>query len=183
MIKITNINIPITGTSVSKQVYGNVGKEIEDKLEQYGFEINRGPGTDLPGLEVKTRKENSSSAHTVGTMTAQAIKNTHWHSSPVRNKIQRQYRVSYNDDGNIVTGAETIDFSSSYIQKQLERSYESARAKIISSDSASYIRGDDDCIGYFEKKTGTSYAFRISHAGMKKIISVTKNKFSEIFES
>ena len=60
--------IPV-GTEVPlKQWYGNVGHWVEEQLRENGYNINTGTGPDLLeyGVEVKSRKIESSSPHTVG---------------------------------------------------------------------------------------------------------------------
>ena len=88
------------GTTIPMKEYnGNIGHWVEDKLEENGYTVNRQKGIDLIdlGLEVKTRKENSTSGHTIGAMLPVDIINTEWENSNIRNKIQRQYRVKHSD--------------------------------------------------------------------------------------
>jgi hypothetical protein len=177
------------GDSVPKQCLGNVGYEIEARLIENGYSINIGHGLDMPdmGLEVKTRKTDAQSANTVGSMTLDDIKSTTYNQSNVCAKIQRQYRVEYDNQISQITSEKVYDFTDPFIQRKIELGYESARKKIIAGVKSDYINGGEG-IGYFEKKRGvgdtTSYDFRISGPRMKKLETLANNskQFNNLFD-
>jgi len=58
MVKVISLNSAIIpGTVIPMtQDHGNIGRWIEDDLEDKGYKVNRGKGIDLPkyGLEIKS---------------------------------------------------------------------------------------------------------------------------------
>jgi hypothetical protein len=172
------------GTAVpEKQHAGNIGHWTESKLKADGFKINTGKGVDLPeeNLEVKSRKDESNSAHTIGKMTKKDIKSNTWHQSTLKSKCQRQYRVTYSDVDSVVTSSGIYDFTDPYIQEKFEEAYEQGRQLIQAGNEEPYLRNSQ--WGYFEKKKN-SYEFRIPHAAMKKIITASSNSktFNDLFD-
>jgi len=176
--------------------HGDIGRWIEDEIQRRGYSVNRGYGPDLKdmGVEIKTRLESSTSGHTVGSMLGIDIVNTPWEQSNVCNKIQRQYRVYYNDE-NIVTDRTGIyDFTDPFIQELLRESYEYGRSVLskyvyefdhgpdIEATVPSYIKGDK-CIAYFEQQPETGqFQFRITAYGMRKIETMTRQtSFTKLF--
>jgi hypothetical protein len=187
-VKVTKLNRGVkVGDPVPKQCLGNVGYEIEARLIENGYDLNIGHGPDLHamGIEVKTRKTNAQSANTVGAMTLDDIKSTPYQQSNVCAKIQRQYRVEYDDMMNEITSEKVYDFTDPFIQRKIELGYESARKIIIAGAHGDYINGGEG-IGYFERKRNSenSYAFRISGPKMKNIEKVAANakQFNNLFE-
>jgi hypothetical protein len=187
VVKVTKLNNGVkVGDAVPKQYLGNVGYEIEARLVENGYALNDGPGPDLHamGVEVKTRKTNAQSANTVGAMTLDDIKTTPYEKSNVCSKIQRQYRVEYDDMMNEITSEKIYDFTDPYIQQKIKRGYESARKIIIAGAHGDYVNGGEG-IGYFERKRNSesSYAFRIPGPKMKTIEKVANNakQFAKFF--
>lgn len=177
--------------------HGDIGRWIEDELQRRGYRVNRGYGPDLKDMdvEIKTRLDSSTSGHTVGSMLGIDIVNTPWEQSNVRNKIQRQYRVYYNDE-NVVTDRTGIyDFTDPFIQELLRESYEYGRSVLskyvyefdhgpdIEATAPLYIRGDK-CIAYFEHQSETGqFQFRVTDYGMRKIETMTRQfSFNKLFE-
>ena len=162
----------------------NVGYWVEDCLEENGYNINRAAGVDLPdyNVEVKTRCVDSNSAHTVGRMTTENIINTPYTQSPVKDKIQQQYRVEYDSWGRLVSN-EIYDFSEDWIQDMIEQSYESGRQE-ISQGMAGKNNTKTYGIGIFQRdKDKEQWQYRITEAGMKKIKNMSKQKsFKKLFE-
>lgn len=189
-IQIKKLNNAIkVGFQLPKQkTNGDIGRWVEDKLEKNGYTFNRGMGPDLPelgGIEVKTRQLSSTSGHTVGAMSVTDIVDTPWKSSNFHKKIQKQYRVYY-DDYNIVKSEAVYDFSDSDIQNLLEESYEAGRTELsMYADmvvSPKYIRGEN-CIAYFEyQEASGQYQFRLSNNGMQKIETMAQQTFNNLFE-
>ena len=184
-VKVTKLNkaIQVGDKIPMKQYNGNVGRWIEDRLEDLGYTINRGYGPDLldMGVEVKSRKESSKSGHTMASMHPDDILATDWEDSNIFDKSQRQYRVYYDDDS-IVTVAEIFDFTDPDIQTLLKESYNEGRKLFPNSANGdNYFRGDE-CVGYFEGQENGYYQFRLTDAGMKRIERMSKQTFGKFFE-
>lgn len=160
-----------------------VGKWVEDTLEENGHIINRSAGVDLEdlGLEVKSRKISSKSAHTIGRMTTNDIINTPYNNSPIKKKIQTQYRVEYNDDCEVVD-AKIYDFSEEWIQELIESSYEEGRSEIAAGIHKNHTKTYG--VGIFEKdKDKDLWQYRITASGMKKIkIMAEQINFKRLFD-
>lgn len=177
--------IPV-GTEVpERQKCGNVGRWVENKMREQGWEVTNGAGVDIPkyNVEIKSRKIESNSHHTVGTMTINSIIVTPYEQSIIKEKFQQQYRVHYSDNRQIVVSEGLFDFSNEYIQSKICDAYEIGRKQIIKNAQQgsypTYVRGTE--WGHFELTKGRdSYRFRIPNHSMKKIEQVSKN--SNIFE-
>lgn len=193
MIKVKTIKKGIeVGTDIPfQQSHGNVGRWVEEQLSDNGYLMSNGKGVDIPGLgvECKSRKVESNSPHTVGTMTIAEIVLTDYEDSVIFEKFQQQYRVHYSDEGQIVLSSAVYDFSDPYIQKQIREAYEAGRKVIVDELDKegympSYIRGGD--FGQFEiTESNNSYRFRIPHGAMKKIETMSKGAsvFNNLFET
>lgn len=191
MIKITKINagIPV-GTEVpERQHHGNVGRWVEAEMRRQGWHVTEGKGADMPevGIEIKSRKIESNSHHTVGTMAIDEIIYTPYDLSVVKDKFQKQYRVHYSDEGQVVVAEGLVDLSDDYIQSKIREAYETARKKIIENQELGfhppYVKGTE--WGHFEiAQSYSSYRFRIPNHSMKKIEKVSKNAgiFDRLFE-
>lgn len=193
-VKIINVKIPLVGMKVPKQYGGNVGQFVEDYLElNERVAIFRGRGTDIPkyNLEIKTRKEGSSAAHTVGSITVEELMCTPYAETHLREKMLRQWRIMYNDETNVITSSEIVDFDILFVQKWLEEAYEShrryLRSKYIPRDHIDFteekVIGDTGNV-HFEYKYGRTYALRIGDSTMSKFLHAVKhpNKFDDVFE-
>ena len=180
--KVTKLKIPLVGKTVPKQQHGNVGQQIQKDLANAGHKLNTGKGVDLPeeGLEVKTRKEESTSAHTIGSITVGQIKKKSWSETGLKEKCQRQFRVSYSDTESVIKEAKIYDFTDPYIQEKLKEGYEEGRKLIQKGHTGDYIRGSK--WGYFERQTKNSYQYRIPHSAMKTILGAADNNFGSLFE-
>lgn len=191
MINIRKINagVPV-GTEVpERQHYGNVGRWVEHKMREQGWNVTDSEGPDMPevGIEIKSRKVESSSHHTVGTMSIDKIICTPYDLSPVKDKFQKQYRVHYSDEGQVVVAEGLMDFSDDYIQDKIREAYEAGRRQIIKNQKQGirlpYIKGTE--WGHFEiVQDRNSYRFRIPNHSMKKIETISKNSniFNALFE-
>jgi hypothetical protein len=191
MIKISKIKtgIPV-GTDVpERQQFGNVGRWVHNKMKENGFDVVNGKGVDIPsiGVEIKSRKIESNSHHTVGTMNIKEIIYTPYDLSVVRDKFQKQYRVHYSDEGQIVTAEGLVDLTDDYIQDKIREAYEAGRKKIIENKENGYhppyVKGTE--WGHFEITDSCgSYCFRIPNNAMKKIEKISKNAnhFGNLFD-
>jgi len=180
--QVVKLKIPLVGTSVPKQHNGNVGRFVESKLEQVGHNVNKGKGIDLPEeeLEVKSRKKKSKSAHSIGSITIDEIKSTAWDNTNLKQKCQRQFRISYDDVKSVISEAKIYDLTDNYIQEKLKEGYESGRKMIIEGNRNDYIRSSKwTC---FQRQTDNSYQFRIPDSAMKSILEISNNNFRNLFQ-
>lgn len=181
--------IPVGTEIPERQHYGNIGYWIQEQLEDRGYKINTGVGPDLLeyGVEVKSRKIESSSPHTVGSMRIEDIIITPYDQSTIKDKFQTQYRVKYSDEGQVVTEESIYDLSNDYIQNRVREAYETGRKKIsqneINGYHPPYVKGTE--WGNFEITDSCgSYRFRIPDHSMRKIEKISKNSelFGNLFE-
>ena len=178
------------GTEVpERQQYGNVGYWVQEQLEEHGYKINTGSGPDLLeyGVEVKSRKIESSSPHTVGSSRIEDIIVTPYDQSVIKDKFQTQYRVKYSDEGQVVTEEGIYDLTDEYIQDRVREAYEAGRKKIAQNElngyHPPYVKGTE--WGNFEITDSCgSYRFRIPDHAMKKIEKISRNSglFGNLFE-
>ena len=132
--------IPVGTELPAQQRYGNIGRWVETELANNGYAVSNDKGVDMPdlGVEVKSRKKESNSNHTVGTMRIDEIIATDYPNSVIYEKFQQQYRVHYSDEGQVVTKEGIYDFSDNYIQRNVAEAYESGRKKIIENEENGY---------------------------------------------
>lgn len=179
--KVISLKAKIVGETVPPKTHGAAGRDIENKLCAQGFPMSNQPGPDIPavGLEVKSRDIDSTSAQSVGSMLPEDIISTPYPKSVICKKLQQQYRVKHKDQ--VIVSAEVYDFSPSYIQDRIERSYEAARQKIIAGDCSDYVYGGP--YGYFERtvKGSRSYQFRVADGAVKKLESMASSTFNKFF--
>ena len=191
MIRVTKIKNGIEpGTEIpERQHYGNIGRWAETVMENNGHNMEHGAGCDMPdyGVEMKTRKVESNSPHTVGTMRFDDIINSPYDQSLIFEKFQRQYRIHYSDEGQVVLSSEVYDLTEEFIQSKIREAYEEGRKKIIQNElngfHPPYVKGTE--WGHFEvAESYSSYRFRIPNAAMKKIETAVKNAktFKNLFE-
>jgi hypothetical protein len=185
MIKIKKLKTNLLGQRVTKDS-SNRGRQIERILEIQGFDINHGHGPDLKlnadtFVEIKSRDNNATSPQTVGAMTLNEIKNTDYEDSRIFNKFQQQYRVK--TENGIIVEESMYDFSGWFAQSLIKEAYETARQSIIGGACGDYIPGGT--YGYFErvnKKSKTSYHFRLSNSAMKKLEAMANSTINQILE-
>lgn len=192
MIKVTKLpkaEKALKGLKVPKEKYGNVGELVQVKMVSVGYHLSPNNEPDIPKLntEIKSETHGSVSAQTVGAMSVCDIINTSFQDSPVRSKIQQQFRVKHNQTFLEITSAKMYDFRHKEIQDSLEYSYESTREIFASYSDKSfipdYVRGKDaEC--YWERKKGNSFAFRIPKNTMQKFetIANTSEAFNKLFD-
>lgn len=183
--KVTKLKKGISvGTKVpSKQFAGNVGRWGEEVLEANGHTINKGRGADMPraNLEVKTRKIESKSPHTIASATISDAMTVDYANSEVYKKFQQQYRVHYSDIDSIVVSERVFDFSDPYIQEKISEGYKIIQDELIGGNRTSYIAGN----GWIHAQRtiqGGSYQFRVPDSAMKKCETIATNEFHTIFE-
>jgi len=174
----------LIGKEISSNFGGQAGRDVENLLEELGVNINRAEIIDCPvlGWEVKSRRQGSTSAQTVGTMYADDIISTPYKLSKIYLKIQKQLRFTQNED-NIIVDIDLIDFDQNHIQDRLEQAYESQRAKLIQNPKLKYTPVDKRQCAYFEctKDTG-ALDFRITETTMNNLIHSSKSTYQQLFE-
>jgi len=171
---------------------GNVGRHIENLIQSCGYDLDRQDNVDIRkiGVEIKTRNIWALSAHTIGKMRMDDIISTPWDESPVKEKIQCQFRVEYDDKLNIITEAKIWNFDIHEIQYSLQTSYEQSRKMFANSKffPDTYIRANQ--LGhlsdaYFENTTNTNFwDFRVSDNVMRRFkkIVLGKEQYNRLFD-
>lgn len=186
---VTKLNKAIeVGTVIPmEECNGNIGRWVEDQLEDNGYTVNRGKGIDLQklGIEVKTRKQDSTSGHTVGAMLPQDIINTDWEHSNIHDKVQKQYRVKHKvselTGDNLVTSASVYDFTCDEIQAKLKEAWDYGQSIMKQGVFPDYIRGEDHW-AYFEMQENGYYQFRITPGYMSTMESIAKVNRTKLFQ-
>ena len=188
-LRIKELKVDLTAVPFkhpSKVNDGTNGKILEQAMINQGFPIDRNGIVDLPDLEVKSRGEKTKSHHTIGTMTYDNIINKSWDQTTFKQKLQKQYRVTIKEDLN--SHAKIVDFSDPEIQKHLEEAYEDCRSQLKAQGEI--IKGQTISSGQYgvlehkpgKSGNGKSYALRIPHSGMKKILGTANMLGTGLFE-
>jgi hypothetical protein len=177
-LKTSLVGRTLTGITGSKR-----GHEVENIMINDGFPVDvhtKGPDIQAIGVEIKNRDLDSSSPHTVGSMTIDYIVATDYKNTYIAQKLQQQLRVKVKD--NVVQSADIYDFSSNTIQDLIEQSYEAGRQRIINGDRHSYISSGK--FGYFEQKSNSpnSYSFRLSNYAMNAIERISTSTYDKFFQ-
>jgi len=150
MLIIKSLKHTLIGKRVPDKFNGEAGRYVEYLLGLDGFLVSE-RGVDLylhnQGIEVKTRDIDSTSPHTLGTMTTAAIIQTPYEYSPMFDKFQKQFRVK--TQNNVIISAEVYDFSIPHIQEKIKEGYENGRKQIADGNTYSYIQGNKWC--YWEE--------------------------------
>ena len=188
VVKVKNINADWSSLKLNnpkETIDGSNGHLIENALEDMGFPIDRSATTDLPGMEIKSKSRHSSADWSIGRMTYDAIVNTSWADSPVKEKMQRQYQLTVAENpydlSGVITNAKVVDFTNHRIQEKLEEAYEDCRRQLIDNDSGNHFTVKST-IAYFEYKIGNSYQFRIRNSSMKKLVSLANAASNPLFD-
>lgn len=178
------------GTQIpERQNYGNIGRWAEEVMKEQGHNVTNSAGCDLPdyGVEIKTRKVESKSPHTVGTMSIHDIIVTPYPESLICEKFQTQYRVHYSDEGQVVLDSRVYDLTDDFFQSKIREAYEAGRKRIAENEingyHPPYVKGTE--WGNFEiTESCSAYRFRIPHGAMKKIETAVRNakNFRNFFE-
>lgn len=190
-LKVDLSKVPFVDPSTVQD--GTNGKILETAMKKQGFPIDSTGTVDLPGIdvEIKTRSFHTNSQHTVGTMRFDDIINTPWDQTPFKAKLQTQYRVwikSNEIDSNTTATGEIVDFSHLEIQNKLQTAYEDCRSQLKAQGeiiTRQIISGGQ--YGVLEHKpgdsgTGKSYALRIPHSGMKKLLGIANMAKTGLFD-
>jgi hypothetical protein len=167
---------------------GSNGIAVENYMRSKGFAVNSNSTVDLPnfgtyGVEIKSRGIYSTTAPwSIGTMTDSAIINTPWDKTSFKRKMQIQFHVLIGEDislNGIVVDSYIVDFRSSEIQETLRTAYEHARDNLKNGNTGTSA---GTRYGMLEKRTGNSYAFRITALGMKNLTNAALLSKNALFE-
>lgn len=169
---------------------GANGYLVEDILESHGFPISRNATTDLPGIEVKTKRVGNSCSWTIGRMTYADITRSDWLNASVRKKIQRQYQVLYAKNPITleykVRDARVVDFTHPVVQREIQAAYDNCRKQLITNGSNNHqtVKSGNYSFEYRPNKNGggQSYSFRITTSGMNKLIKTISLLSTNMFE-
>ena len=172
---------------------GTNGKILETAMKKQGFPVDSTGTVDLPGIdvEIKTRSSHTNSQHTTGTMIFADIINTPWDQTRFKKKLQKQYRVWIKSnvfDSNTTATGKIVDLSHPEIQSKLQAAYEDCRSqlkaqgKIVTGQTIS--SGQYGVLEHKPGKSGTgkSFAFRIPHSGMKKLLGTANIAETGLFD-
>jgi len=167
------------------------GYQVQEHLEDCGWNLNHGAGPDLKasGIEIKTRKKSSKSAHTIGSMTIENIVTSSYADSNVFDKFQKQFRVVYDDYGQVLN-QKVFDFTDPHIQDEMSRSWELNKEELrehLDKDTKQlpkYVKHKDATFIWEKKKSGRSYSARLTNGVQQKFesISNTNKTRNELFD-
>jgi hypothetical protein len=160
------------------------GQYIEQLFIDNGFEINRGKGADLPGIktDIKSRKIESRSAHSITVCTESHIIKNSYQTSNVYPKFQHWTQPIYSDTFKEIISHKNYDFTKAEVQKRIEEGYNGCRDQLIAGvdPTQNYIR--HKCI-IFErvKSRKDSWDIRLPHGEMQKVIALSGSSFDSMF--
>lgn len=179
--KIRKIKKNLIGTKVPHRASGRTGQFIEKVHAKVGMPVQPGKGPDYPkyDLEMKSKSTESTSAFSIGRMTKNDILNTDYKDSNIKDKMQHQYHV-YHTDG-IIVKQEVYDFTSEFIQEEIEAAYEASRKKLANGDTG-WVYGSK--FGHFEpsKDNPDSYQFRITVGAMETLKNISNSTIDKFFK-
>lgn len=174
-VKLTKIKHGITpGTPVpSTRINpGKVGIWAEEQLMDNGYELNQGKGADIPdlGCEVKTRALEARSPITIGASSKQAIIDTPYDDSHIKDKTQTIYKVTHSEVFREVVKEEIVDLSCEECQDILRDGYENIRKQIGQAGDKTYIRGNKHVRA--EKQDDNNWQIRVTDRGLKTLEAI-----------
>jgi hypothetical protein len=198
MIKKLKVNLDnIDFSDPEKITDGKNGRILENAMRKQRFPIDSTAIVDLPGVnkhspgvEVKTRSKTTKACHTIGTMTYDNIINTAWDDSLFKKKLQQQYIVTISKNpltGKIEAKGQMVNLTSTDIQNKFKQAYESCRSQLTSQgqiiNKQTITSGQFGILEHKPTKSGLgkSYAMRIPHSGMKKILTEADSTFNQLF--
>ena len=178
------ICLPLIGLVVPTNLGGHAGRAIETFLKSIGVPITNGAGSDFTiqvtilgityHIEVKSRDTTAISPHTVGTISYTDL-NIPYKQSTLWQKLQYQVRVT--TENNIVTDAKLYDLTVPHIQEKLEKAYDYGITQITADPNITTTHIDGHW-AYFERKSDTSFQFRLSKDDMPAILMMARSTFA-----
>jgi len=163
---------------------GALGRYFEQRLMDFGHDINPHAGPDLLGqVEVKSRRFPASSAIHIAKMTPTAIATKPYALSNLRDKMQQWLYIVVNMHDAKVQEVSQLDFMHASTQRWLEEKYERCREavceqfKLRGTCTFDYHKPEGNLL-YLERAKESnadhSYTFNISADDMRKLHSVSK---------
>jgi hypothetical protein len=173
-----------------------LGMWIDKQYEDRGHKIDhRGDGPDFEeyGIDNKSRKKGTNSAHTVGSISIKKIiANPSIFDTSLWGKIANQNQITVDTDFNEIANVELVDFDQKHIRDCIQEAYASCReqlinaTKVVGQELPKNITSDNNWAIFdgYGKIYGYSYRFRILPATMKKMktIAQTRDSFGKLFE-
>ena len=142
-------------------------------------------------LELKSRKEGSDSAFSIGTMTETDIVNTpNWYDTRIHEKMLKILLITTagtekDKDDNVVKSVRIYDFSDKpEIQDLLEDAYTNSRDEIILNQKKSWSGYCPSAgyIAFFERQPSNSYLFRFNESRLQSLLKMGNSNFNQLFE-
>jgi hypothetical protein len=186
----------LLGVKVPSNLHGKAGNHIETLLRKLGFPINSRGLIDIKKrgikLEVKSRRNDASSAFTIGSMLkSKIIKTSDWYQSPMCKKMNKILLFTtggteLNPDDNIILDISIYDFKDRpEIQDLLKDSWDNSRQQLITNAKNKNFKycSSDGYIAYFERVPDkNSWQFRFNKTRYQSLLRMEKSNFKNIFE-
>jgi hypothetical protein len=165
----------------------DVGQWADNLMENKGHVIDKNGLVDHPqyGIDNKTRRKGSKAAHTVGSMTINAIKEaSKWEDTRYYHKTQNQNQITYDTDFLEVSSVKLVDMAIDTIQEKLAEGYYDCRDQIMANCRDKTIKSTNGWVILDGYGHHNSYRMRITDKAMKQIhnISGARDTFMKHFE-
>jgi hypothetical protein len=183
MLKLKSVKTGLIGRQMPRDDAAR-GVFIHNYFESEGWPLNRGPGADFPeyAVELKSRRINATSGHTIGSMNFYDLCTVPFKDSLVAAKLQYQIRVTV-DENSVVTAVDVYDFTPDFIQDMVKTGYEEiqnkARKLDVTCKLPDSIYGTQYCYAELHKDT-ESYKIRLSKKAMINIINASTSTFRDL---
>lgn len=161
------------------------GKYIEGLYEEHGFEINKGLGADFKkeNIDVKSRKLESKSPHTITACTEDHIIARSYENSNVFPKTQRWDQPVYSETFGEIVRHENYDFRSEHIQEIVKNGYEDCRAQLSKGTYGNFIRSENGFVTLERNPNNkNSWQVRFPHSAMKTLKGMSKQDPGGLFD-
>jgi len=165
----------------------DIGQWADNLMENKGHAIDKNGLVDHPqyGIDNKTRRKGSKAAHTVGSMTIDAIKAADkWEDTRYYHKTQNQNQITYDTDFFEVSSVKLVDMAIDTTQEKLAAGYYDCRDQIMANCRDKTIRSKNGWVILDGYGHHNSYRMRITDKAMKQIhnISAARDTFMKHFE-
>jgi hypothetical protein len=123
---------------------GERGQWIQQQFDQNHIPTQNQKGPDLStGQEIKSRKKESSSAHTIGTTTEQHILDYDWTNNDISKKMEEWCYTEVSSTFSVVTKHVNIKWSKdTHVSHLIETAFNDCRQQFINGDRKKYIRSE-----------------------------------------
>lgn len=177
-----------------------VGTWVEDELSNLGLAVNKNNSIDVPpwSVEIKTRKLQAVSPHTLGQLSLKQILKNSWKDSNIISKCQLHYQVIWDRNHMQTCVDRIIDLRQSWRQELFEHAFNQARDQLIAYYAqprvATPLRRTNPAGGLYletghkelsdeNELDGIVYQFRVRSSLMTEWeIAGRKNTFSNLFQ-